>query len=222
MKRSELTKLTYHTQSEATLFSHEANVIVALTLGMLDKYWKSGKRGTFRLEGQKYGDNAVCLIRYNLSAGKMVWEKHYPKHYLHSSEERTALAIGTALNQWSDRSYSAQLWETNVGTCVIISAAAGRFAFSLDSNIKFQYHVTKTDILKGIAEIFAQLSKEDKVLQDSVDVITGANEGYSRDNSWSVNYVREQFDILKLPELITWKTRRDQIKQGEPRLFFKN
>lgn len=233
-------------EPETTLFPEEVDVILEMMVDILSFYAPGAGQGTFILDGQKYGDEAQCILRFNLPGGP--YEYRPSGHFSRTDTDLLAaesidqlLAIpGASLYISGDneaelrasietaRDVKSGIWCKEDLCVLVLNATHGRF---LASCLVEDAEHADTDgaldrraiymTLYALAYTIAKLCPEDAALQDSVRHIADDAPAIAREENASAEYyVRTKFfGNCTAPALQAWRSWLD-TKKGELTLFF--
>lgn len=225
------TNLEVHLEPETTLFQQEVDVILAIIDQVLSNLEQYPTKGTFILDGQKMGEKAYNIVRFNLQDGYSTYHR-YGRNSDRAAEEsiNEILSYPSSMNRYSTNPgyywKSFGLLPSGFYQCddmpqlrvVVINASFGRFIASFYGDP----YDADTDCLTALAEALAQLCKEDKVLRRSVDDIV-SDSVKRRDDGAEVAaaIASKMFDSCDHPALKAWRDWHESAtKAGELTLFF--
>lgn len=219
-------------EPESTLFQPEIDVILAVIDQVLTSFGHYPTRGTFILVGQKRGEAATNIIRFNLADEESEGSRQevYNDTYYSTSNSLAEAAIDEVLS-WPENSvYDYQGEAKNFGLLpsgiyrctelkvLVLNTVFGRFLASCYANFMDDGHTQSTALLIAIAETFAQMGKEDKILQQSAQALYRQAVGIDKD---AIILVRRLFLDRALPALSAWHTWHEPANNaGELTLFF--
>ena len=213
------------------LFQQEEDVIVELVSEYLIVHGDPNE-GTFILDGQKYGDDAKCLIRFNLRDG--VFRQRFFRTYEKTSDTMAEEAIDHALLYPAEKSryvgssgprpvaeMASGIYQDGELKVLVLNATYGRFLCSFYVNWNDGGHEQSTKVLLFVSEVLAQLCKKDTVLQESNRSVWAEARKHAR-LYYLKERVAEEFATCRLPAL---KARKEWLElvnsSGELPLFFK-
>lgn len=225
------TNLEIHTEPETTLFHQESNLILAVIDQVLSSFDTYPTQGTFILDGQKRGEDAKCLIRFNLEDGVCPPIAGFDD----TSDDIATNAINAVLS-WPAASaygykgepnlfgqFSSGIYQHGRKKVLVLNATFGRFLMSYYadsgcSNCRAEAHDDGNALLLSVAETIAQMGKEDKILQKSVDSITNTTAKNEQD---AITLVERLFLEGTFPPLQVWKEWHEPANtSGALTLFF--
>lgn len=214
-----------------TLYQQEIDVILAVIDQVLASFEMHPTKGTFILDGQEMGEEAKCIIRFNLENGVCL-----PPEDLgiddYTSDDITAIAINSVLS-WpevpaygykGEARYFGQLpsgiYKRGLRKVLVLNTTYGRFLISFFANCQcgIDEHDGGSALLRALAIAFASIDQKDKVLQQSVKGIT---QFIALGEKCAMDVVRELFTKCELPALKAWKDWCESASSsGELKLFF--
>lgn len=218
--------LKSYVEPETTLFQPEVDVILAVIDQVLASFDTYPDKGTFILDGQKMGEKAKCIVRFNLEGG-------YCRPLEDTSDEITANAINNVLS-WPHKPAYAYQGETKFfgqfpsgiythgrQKVLVLNTTYGRFLMSYYANSgcnPFEEHDECTILLQALAETFARMGKEDKVLQWSVERVHAQATDLEKR---TITLVQDLFQNCTLSAIREWEDWHEQANDsGELTLFF--
>ena len=215
------------TEQKTFLYQEEKNVIAEMILQEICNNFPSDlSKGTCIIDGQKNGEKAKCLIRFNLADNACSCED--PNEFDEIAEE----AINNALLYPKEESLYLEpklksqpqkmesgIYESDDLKVLVLNVTEGRFLASFYADFKNGGgHDESTKIMITISEAIAQMGKEDEVLQDSAKKIASDNKGLG---SEVVKNVDKLFDECNFPALKAWRKWHEPANSsGELSLFF--
>ena len=223
----QMTNLKVTLEPESTLFKEEVDVIVAVVVDTVDNLSAEGRdlsEGSFLLygaadvedESEKYEIQEI--ISFDFDNGPSAPYRPYSDG-----------SDGITSRNFAEKILKRDLSHSHHGSAGHISyyvdsplfmtlkTARGRFDSACFGE-EFSYR-DMTYIYCAVAQAFACMGKEDKVLQDSVDsVFFREAEEYKRIGDLR-DHVEELFREKKLPEIKLWKDWHDK-ESGNLTLFF--
>jgi hypothetical protein len=224
------TNIEIHTEPETTLFPQEVNAILSVInqvlVSLSDHY---PVRGTFILDGQKTGEEARCILRFDLEDGPAPYTIEATKDT--SSDELAERAINSVLSwpeKWAPYPYTAEdeqsgqfsskVYRRSELRVLVLNTAYGRFlascyiAFSEDTQNK------NIAVLNAVAEVLARMGKEDEGLQQSIHQLRNYFTPVDKEISTLINRL---FDECSIPELKAWRDWHEPANtSGDLTLFF--
>lgn len=220
------TNLEIHTEPETTLFLQETDVILAIIDQVLSSFDTYPTKGTFILDGQKKSTKAKaqCLLRFDLEEGVS-----------QSSHGTSADVAAGAINYmlqfcpgpdccaWPDSGIYRTFLEPDEDDssewwCLILNTTYGRFLMSCCFDPIDSIDGSSYVIAMALAEAFAQMGKEDKVLQWSVEHVH--TQATDLENN-TIALVQSLFHDCTLPALQAWKAWHEPANtSGDLTLFF--
>jgi len=216
-------------EPDATLFKQEVDVIVEVIEEVMKGFVENTNRGTCIIDGQKYGEDADLLIRFNLSDGS--YTSQFPYKNSMTSDEMAEEAINNALiypnqssryakrySKTSDTKMESGVYEDEELKVFVLNATYGRFLISFYAKYNDNYY--NTAVATAISEALAWMSKEDPILQKSAGIVMSQTN--LRRAKIIDSVVKELFKSCRLPALIAWKEWHEPANNsGELELFFK-
>lgn len=219
------TNMQTFVEPETTLFQQEVDVILTVIDQTLAYLNLSPQQGTFILDGQKMGEDAKCILRFNWEAGAS-----QPQTSERTSDQIAADSIDRILSWPEYLTYGYQgeakyfgllpsdIYRYGRMQVLVINTTYGRFLVSFFADFTENRWDESTVVMMALAEAFAQLGKEDGVLQKSADRIC---RGAGKPESEVITLIRNLFRECNLPALQTWKAWHEPANaSGELVLFF--
>lgn len=169
------------------------------------------------------GEEAKCIVRFNLQNG-------FYQPLEDTSDDIVSKAIDDVL-VWPESStygYRGEakffgLLPSDIYRCgrrktLVLNTTFGRFIISFYANFCSGGHDEITALLIALAEAFALMGKEDKVLQKSAQHLCSQAVGIDKD---ALALVKKLFADCDLPALQAWKEWHEPANNsGELTLFF--
>lgn len=93
-----------HTEPETTLFQQEIDVLVEVIGEVMRGFSEQPNKGTCIIDGQKYGEEARCLVRFNLPEG--IYRRQFFRIYEKTSDRMAEEAINNALSYPDNSRYT--------------------------------------------------------------------------------------------------------------------
>lgn len=212
-------------EPETTLFQQEVDVVLAIVNQVLTSLQLCPKRGTFILDGQKMGEDAKCILRFNWEEGT-----YQPLSSERTSDQIAADSIDRILSWPEYLTYGYQgeakyfgLLPSNIYRygrmqVLVINATYGRFLISFCADFTDERWDESTVLMMALAEAFAQMGQEDGILLRSADRIC---QGAGETEKTAIALVQGLFRDCTLPALETWKSWHAPANaSGELTLFF--
>lgn len=209
----------------STLFKEEINAIQAV-IGQVFEQNGNPTHGTFILSGQQRGHDAVSILRFNLEEGAAVvsdytvgylmqealgWPNayHLAYGYVPQGREFGQLPSDIYWTQFDDYHSHTLILNTTFGRFVACSCSEqdGRVDSEGDKKVLF-----------AVAEAIAQMGKEDKVLQQSMNSLRSSANASEKE---ALILTLRLFDTCDLPALKAWREWHEPVNaNGELTLFF--
>lgn len=222
------TNLEMYVEPDSTLFQPEIDALQAVVDQVLASFDLYPTKGTFILDGQKMGEEAQCILRFNLEDGMMLGRMPCEA----DSDLLTARAINEIL-LWPENScYEYRARAENFGQLpagiylhhelevMVLNTTLGRFLVSFYSNAADQDVIDGADtaVLMALAEALAQMGKEDKILQQSAQQACHCSSPLGQD---AIKLVKRLFLECDVPALKAWREWHEPANNsGELTLFF--
>lgn len=217
------TNLETHVEPETTLFQQEVDIILAVIDQVLATFDEYPTQGTFILDGQKMGEDAKCILRFNLENG-------FCQPMEDTSDDIVIRAIDDILvwpkyltyGYHGEPNYFGQLpsdiYKYGRRKALVLNTTFGRFVVSFYANFVSGGHEESTALLLAVAESIAQMGKEDKILQKSNQNLQWLMTNLDQN---AVALVRDLFHNCAHPTLKAWKEWHEPANSsGELTLFF--
>lgn len=229
-----------HAEPETTLFPQETDLLLEILETMITRLLPHAITcGTFILDGQAYGDDAKLLLRGNFPGG--VYQRQFFRIQERSSNDMATESIDEALNWPISTSRLSHHFEKNYRyiderqfpesgiyrdgelIVLILNASHGRFLGSIKMETVAENDTELYDepelLLYALAMSLAQMSKEDHVLQASVNSLSSWCS--KLDYAGIATQVKELFVGCELPALKTWRDWHKSVSSsGKLTLFF--
>lgn len=190
------TNLVYHCEPETTMFAEEIGLVLETVGNVLSTYIPNARRGTFIMDGQRYDDEAYCILRFNLIDGLFKYRpfgrlSEIDTDYMAAKSIDHLLAIPET-SFYTDgndqqsrvlrdsiktaRDVKSGIWTRDDLCVLVLNATHGRFLVSCLVEDDYKDAVGDGRLssqaafmsLYAVAHIFAKLCPEDQVLQDSI------------------------------------------------------
>ena len=217
------TNLITNVGPNTTLFQQEVDVIQAVVARVLDSFEPQPTQGTFILDGQKRGESAYCILRFNLEKGCcQLHEETSDDAAAGSIDDILAWPERLAYGYRSNPEYFGQLpssiYMSIRRKVLVLNTTFGRFLVSFYANSPFPYVRQDMTLLMALAEAFAQMGKEDKILQRSVERVCASAISPDKD---AIILVKHMFLDCEDDALRIWRDWHEPANQaGELTLFF--
>lgn len=194
--------------------------VIDQVLASFDEY---PTQGTFILDGQKMGDEAKCIVRFNLEDG-------FCRPIEDSSDDIAAGAIDAVLAWPESPAYGYRgeakffgqlpsgIYQYGRKKALVLNTTFGRFIASFYADFRNGGHDESIALLIALAEAFASMGKEDRILQSSAQRLCDQAVGIGKD---ALILVKKLFLGCNLPALKTWREWHEPANNsGELTLFF--
>lgn len=224
-------------EPETTMFPQETEALLRVINTVLERFAPSATKGTFILDGQKFGEDAQCILRLNLSDGP--YQRRLFGIYGRTSDEMAAAAIDELLalpeksRYYSEGSLPRHMTHEDIKTAqdvssgiyqdaelvvLVLNATHGRFLISC--YIEDHDDVAEA-LLCAVAQAILRMGLEDKVLQSFGEQLADASKVNAAPCAEALNAVKELFDHCDAPELAAWKAWHEPANAtGKLTLFF--
>ncbi len=225
---SKFTNLQSFVEPNTTLFPQEVDVIQAIIRETLAFLGEQPTQGTFILDGQKTGEDAKCILRFNLEDGPGVWQ--IGTNGCATTDALAERAINGILSwpkrtpyPWPDghrrsSQFSSKVHHRSELRVLVLNTTYGRFLASCCFGFSENRQNRNVAILNAVAETFAQMGKEDKGLQNSVQQTRAWATSLDKD---VIQLVQQLFKECTLLELETWRNWHEPANgSGDLTLFF--
>lgn len=239
------TNVECHNYPETTMFPQETALIQELMQSILQKVAPGITRGTFILDGQKFGEEAKCILRFNLSQGCC----HYYFGHNHSetSDQRAENSIDEMLAAYTGESLYIKYNKDEHQIChkitngqhsmingvyrydeddlivLVLNATHGRFFITCHlQEIRSDYFISTGElVLYAVAEAIAKMGKEDIALQASNRFICDFGKVPIDQYAEIKQYIDDTFSTGDGPAITAWKAWHEPANSnGELGLFF--
>jgi hypothetical protein len=164
-KNLPLPNFRHNLTTENMLSAKEANLLTELVLDVLEHLGEDAQYGTFILDGQREGESAQCLLRFNLPKGIARFGN---PHISHSSDELAEESINIILNEVKGSIPNA-IYSGNQNMALVLKSSFGRYLCSFYEG--GGEHETSAAILAAVAKALAKLRADDRVLKSSIAAI---------------------------------------------------
>lgn len=233
-----------YTEPETTLFHQEIDVIQAVVSRVLRHLQReylsvtNELKGTFILDGQKFGEEAKCILRFDLPDGQNHRQFHrtYEKTSAEMAEESIdeLLKMPTA-SRYTDgyadervflrkyicscRDVRSGLWRDGELHAVNLNTTFGRFLLSCHCNLSIEASIA---VMYAVVRAIAKMGKEDKILQDSASCCWRISEEYPLHSKVAASIVEEMFENTEqMSAMKVWRAWHEPANAaGELTLFF--
>ena len=198
---------------ETTLYQQEVDVILAVIDQVLASFEQYPTKGTFILDGQEMGEDAKCIIRFNLEDGAYPLSGGLEDC---TSDDIATMAINDVLSWPEVPAYGYKgearffgqlpsgIYKRGRQKVLVLNTTYGRFLMSFFANCQcgIDEHDDGSALLLALAVAFASIDQKDKILRQSVENITTS---ISCNEESATDMVLDLFAKCELPALIAWK-----------------
>lgn len=237
----EFKNLECNAEPETTMFQQEIDVLLAVIRETLDVIAPQAAKGTFILDGQKFGEDAKCILRFNLPGGT------YYRNFFRIQERSSDMLAEDAIDELlalprksryvsdkpdlkrhitskqatSGNPVSSGIYQDGELKVLVLNAVHGRFLVSC----YLENHDDEAEaLLYAVAQAILQMGLEDKVLQSFGQQIVAAGECSERKEFFVEAFVTvtDLFHRCEAPEeLQAWKAWHEPANAaGQLTLFF--
>lgn len=229
--------LVSHCEPETTLFRQEIDLLVELIQGVLEKVAPRTTRGTFILDGQKYGEEAKCILRFNLldgiyhcRAGDTGWNTSDQLAEKAIDEMLAIPGISRYINGGfpvqhqisnSERNMQNGVYREDELMVLIVNATHGRFLASC--YLKDDDNGAAAElVLCAVAQAIAAMGKEDITLQRSDSSIFDTCQRCAVDGCLEIRqHIENTFQVGSGLAMMAWRAWHEPANaNGELTLFF--
>lgn len=235
--------LECHNEPETTMFPQETDLLQELIQGVLERTAPGVTRGTFILDGQKFGEEAKCILRFNLSEGS--FHRNFYRIYRKTSDQMAEESIDEMLAIPGESRYIRRSEGEKQAGCkmtnnersmingpyrdgellvLVLNATHGRFLMTchLDEDVDNENDVTAAElVLYAVAQAIAAMGKEDVTLQRSDRFIREFGQESIRGYAAIRQYVEDAFVTGEGLAMMAWKAWHEPANaKGELTLFF--
>ena len=217
------TNLEFFAEPKTTLSTQEINVLQAVVDNVLTSFEKYPTKGTFILDGQAKGQDAECILRFDLAEGDY-------RICGYTSRDIAADSIDNALSWPEESRYQPKgralhfswlpggIYRDEELVVLILNTTHGRFLASFCAEFDSQPEGYEEAVLVAIATAMAHMCKEDKTLQYSAGCIKEQATDFER---YAILIMDAMFESCMLPSLGVWKKWHESANNsGELTLFF--
>lgn len=229
--------LECHNEPETTLFPQETDLLQELIRGTLERVAPNATRGTFILDGQKFGEEAKCILRFNLPEGNYRYqpllcarEKTSDQMAEESIDEMLAIPGKSRYINGGrpvrheisndERNMTNGVYREDDLMVLVLNATHGRFLMScyLDGGDSTAAEL----VLYAVAQAIAAMGKEDITLQRSDRDIFGICQRVSVSGHMEIRqYIEDAFEVGEGLAMMAWKAWHEPANtKGELTLFF--
>lgn len=219
--------LVCHNEPETTLFPQETDLLVELLQGVLERIAPRTTRGTFILDGQKYGEEAKCILRFNLLDG--IYHCRVSDTGWNTSDQLAENAINEILapsNSLCRRDSDGCGLQSGIHRkkelmALALNTTHGRFLASC--YLKDDDKGTAAElVLCAVAQAIAAMGKEDIILQESSQRISEAcQKAAVPDYAKAHQCIEDAFQVGSGLAMMLWKLWHEPANaNGELTLFF--
>jgi hypothetical protein len=207
-KIRKLQKFKCFPRPKGVLSQQEIDVTEAITEALLcDPFvFLRGTKGTCIIDGQKRGEDAKCLIRFNLFDG--LHNAYIYSKKIRTSDDVAEESINNVLTYRMELKESG-IYQDDKSSTLILHTTHGRIVASICADLEPH---ERTAMLVAISEIFAHLYKEDTVLQDSAKRVLSLSKKENSLVDLIAKQVHKMFDKCELSAIKEWKEWRERAK----------
>lgn len=219
------------------------DVLLEVVARVLAELGATNAAGTFILDGQPYGGEAQCILRFNLSNSGFGLRRFFRQtghtctevaeasideileiedeslHYFNGCEMLQKARLGATVSSWV---YQNDVWQV-----LVLNASYGRFLCSVCMNDDMGYDskTAATSILHAVGTALGLLSREDSTLLESSCIVncpTGLGDTVAnRQHRRVISLVKALFEDDDNEVVQKWRTwRQEAEKSGELKMFF--